>query len=174
MAEETIPVDRKTKELVEKAKIALERELGRPITYSEALYYLSTGFLPWLKPIEAIIVPRITRQVSFRYKLDPLKGVKLVEGSPLAGTITEILMNWPSGCEDIATGEGLVDIAFGHKDKWVFPHIPNTFLCLSNTTPLFRISEPVGKGEELWVVFRNADLVNVHTVSVAVTIEGVE
>lgn len=162
----TILVQPVTKELIDKAKIDLEGKLGRPITDSEAIeYYISGRVEPMAK---------ITRQASFRYKLEPLEGVKLVEGSPLTGTVTEVLMHWPEGCEDVATGEGLVDIAFGHSDKWILPHVPNTFLSLSKATPLFRVSEPVTKGEELWVVLRNADSANTHAVAITATVEGVE
>ena len=162
----TILVQPETKELIDKAKIVLEGKLGRPITDSEAIEYYISGRVE--------LIGKMTRQVSFRYKLEPLEGVKLVEGSPLTGIVTEVLMHWPEGCEDVATGEGLVDIAFGHSDKWILPHAPNTFLSLSKATPLFRVSEPVIKGEELWVVLRNADNANIHAVAITVTVEGVE
>lgn len=120
-----------------------------------------------------IIMPKRTRQIPFRYKLQPLDGKHLVENCPLDGEITEVTMHWPSGCEDITTGEGLVDIAFGHSDQWVLPCIRNEYLAFSAATPSFRnIHEPVSKGEEIWVRLRNADSVNVHAVSVACTIEG--
>jgi hypothetical protein len=83
-------------------------------------------------------------------------------------------MFWPDGCLDPITGQTLVDIAFGHKDKWVYPHIPNTYLSLNRAVPLFRVYEPINRSEELWVIFRNADDTNVHTCSLAVTVEGVE
>jgi len=124
-----------------------------------------------IRPTPAIppeVTPLITRQASFQYTLPMLTGVRLVEGSPLTGVITQVIIHWPPGTE------ALVDIAFGHNGKWVLPHIPNTYLAFDSATPVFTVYEPILESEELWVVFMNGDEDNKHTVSLAVTIEGVE
>ena len=67
----------------------------------------------------------------------------------------------------------LVDIAVGHKDTWVYPNTVDTYVALNDATPVLTIDEPIEKGEELWMIARNADGVNQHAISCAVTIIGV-
>lgn len=110
----------------------------------------------------------ITKQVSLRATVPAMQGARVSEVSPLTGTITQIVPHWPPGCN------ALVDIAFGHKDTWVMPALVDTFLALDDATPVFVANEPIEKGEELWMIVRNGDAINPHTVSVAVTIIGVE
>jgi hypothetical protein len=94
------------------------------------------------------------------------QGARVSEVSPLTGTITQIVPHWPPGCN------ALFDIAFGHKVTWVMPALVDTFLALDSATPVFVSNEPIEKGEELWMIVRNGDGANPHTVSVAVTIIG--
>jgi len=108
----------------------------------------------------------VTKQVSLRATVPPSQGARVSESSPITGTITQIVPHWPPGCN------ALVDIAFGHGDTWVMPALVDTFLALDNATPVFVSNEPTTKGEELWMIVRNGDGVNPHTVSVAVTIIG--
>ena len=109
----------------------------------------------------------VTKQVSMRVTVLASQGARVSEVSPLTGTITQIVPHWPPGCN------ALVDIAFGHKDIWVMPGLVDTYLALDNATPVFVSSEPIEKGEELFMIVRNGDAINPHTVSVAVTIVGV-
>jgi hypothetical protein len=109
----------------------------------------------------------VTRQVPMRATVLASQGVRVSEVSPLTGKITQIVPHWPPGCN------ALVEIAFGHKDTWVMPSLVDTFLALDNATPVFVSNEPIEKGEELWMIVRNGDGANPHTVSVAVTIIGV-
>ena len=115
----------------------------------------------------------ITKGVSLAVTAQPLQGVKIPKYSPLRGRITQIIPHWPAGCEDPATGIPLVDIAFGHADTWVYPGEIDTFLALNDVTPVINVSEPVTKGEELWIDVRNGDAVNSHSVSLTLTIVGV-
>ena len=108
----------------------------------------------------------VTKQVSMRATVPASQGARVSEVSPLTGTITQIVPHWPPGCN------ALVEIAFGHKDTWVMPALVDTFLALDNATPVFVSNEPIEKGEELWMIVRNGDGTNPHTVSVAVTIIG--
>jgi len=110
----------------------------------------------------------VTRQVSLRATVPESQGARVAEVSPLTGTITQIVPHWPPGCN------ALVEVAFGHKDTWVMPALVDTFLALDDATPVFVSNEPIGKGEELWMIVRNGDGANPHTISVAVTIIGVE
>ena len=110
----------------------------------------------------------VTKDVTLRAALNPLTGMKVSLPSPLTGRITQLLLHWPAGCN------ALVDIAFGHGDTWVLPSAVDTFIALDAATPIFNISEPVSKGQELWIVARNGDAINPHTVSVSAVILGVE
>lgn len=116
---------------------------------------------------------QVTKGVSIEVTAQPLQGVKNSKYSPLTGRITQVIPHWPSGCEDPATGIPLVDIAFGHADTWVYPGEVDTFLALNDVTPVINISEPITRGEELWINVRNGDSVNPHTVSITLTIIGV-
>ncbi len=110
----------------------------------------------------------VTKQVSLRATVPLLQGARVSDVSPLTGTITQIMCHWPDGCN------ALVEIAFGHKDTWVMPAKVDTFLALDDATLVLAASEPIAKGEELWMIVRNGDAALPHTVSVAVTIIGVE
>jgi len=110
----------------------------------------------------------VTKQVSLRATVPQMQGARVREVSPLTGTIVQIVPHWPPGCT------ALVDIAFGHKDTWVMPALVDTFLALDDATPVFTANELIEKGEELWMIVRNGDGINPHTVSVAVTIIGAE
>lgn len=110
----------------------------------------------------------ITRQVPLRVTAEPLQGVKISDASPLTGRITSVAFHFPDGCN------ALVEVAFGHKDTWVMPSKVDTFMALNDATPVFIANEPITKGEELWMVVRNGDEDNDHSISVIPTIRGVE
>jgi len=115
----------------------------------------------------------VTRHPLFRRRLDPLTGEFLVERSPLTGFITEIVMSWPNGCEDLITGENLVGMSFGHGSIHVTP--TKKLLYLNNITVPFRnLHEPIVKGEDIWVRIENGDGINPHEISTICTIIGVE
>jgi len=107
-----------------------------------------------------------TRQVSLHATLEPGTGTRIAKPSPLTGKIVQVVPHWPPGCLTY------VDIAFGHRDTWVMPNEVDTFLSLDDATPVFQYREPIEKGEELWMIARNADGVWPHTVSVIITIIG--
>lgn len=110
----------------------------------------------------------VTKQVKFKETLDPLEGIEVEARSPLRGEITSITIHWPEGCDS------LVDIAVGHDGTFLCPNEPDTFLALNNATPTFPMKEPVVWDERLWGILRNTDGGNPHTVSVIITIVGVE
>ncbi len=95
-------------------------------------------------------------------------GVRGKEVSPIAGRMTQIMPHYPPGCN------ALVDIAFGHSSAWLLPSMVNTYMALDAATPVFNISEPIKKSEEMWIIVRNRDGANPHDVSVTVTIIGQE
>lgn len=110
----------------------------------------------------------ITREVRLAFTVVHETGIRVWEQSPLTGRITQITRHWPDGAD------ALVDVAFGHGDVWVMPKNVDTFVALNDATPVINVHEPVHKGEELWMILRNRDLVNDHSITIVVTIEGVE
>jgi len=109
----------------------------------------------------------ITRDVNLRVTLLPNTGQRITRVSPLTGRIVQLIPHWPDGCD------ALVDMAIGHKDTWIYPNLPDTYVALNDATPVLTIDEPIEKGEELWLIGRNGDGVNPHSISCAVTMIGV-
>jgi len=68
----------------------------------------------------------------------------------------------------------LVDVAVGHKDTWIYPHLVDTFVALNDATPVLTVDEPITKGEEIWMIVRNADGREQHAITVTATVIGVE
>lgn len=118
---------------------------------------------------EEVPVPgKVTKQVKFKETLEPLAGIEVDARCPLEGEIISITMHWPDGCD------ALVDIASGHDGTFLCPNEPDTFLALNNATPTFPIREPVAWDERLWAIIQNTDDTEKHTVSIIITIVGVE
>lgn len=109
----------------------------------------------------------VTREVPLKATVAPSTGSKISSPSPLTGKITQVVRHWPLGCS------ALVEVAFGHGDTWVLPSEVDTFVALDDTTPVIKISEHITKGELLWMVVKNGDSANPHTISVTATIVGV-
>lgn len=110
----------------------------------------------------------VTRDVNLRVVLEPNTGTKVSKPSPLTGRIVQLIPSWPDGCDS------LVDVAVGHGDTWIYPHLVDTFVALNDATPVLTVDEPITKGEGIWMIVRNADGREQHAVSCAVTIIGVE
>jgi hypothetical protein len=110
----------------------------------------------------------VTRTVTLRYTAAPLQGAKVKDKSPLAGRITQLVPHFPPGTN------GLVDMAFGHSAIWVMPTTVDTYLALDSATPVLVVDEPIAKSEEIWMIVRNGDAANPHTVSITVVMTGVE
>ncbi len=110
----------------------------------------------------------ITRDVNLRVLLDPNSGTRVFKPSPLTGRIVQLIPHWPDGCN------ALVDVAVGHGDTWIYPHLVDTFVALNDATPVLTVDEPVEKGEEIWMIVRNTDGGNVHAITVTATLIGVE
>jgi len=110
----------------------------------------------------------VTRDVNLRVTLLPNTGQRITQTSPLTGRIVQLIPHWPDGCN------ALVDLAIGHKDTWVYPHRIDTYVALNDATPVLTVDEPIGKGEEIWMIARNGDAGFPHAVSCACTIIGVE
>ena len=108
----------------------------------------------------------VSREVVLRETVPPLRGYRVVKGSPLDGKIVQIMRHWPGGCS------ALVDLAVGHGDTWLLPNETDMFVALNNATPIVNIDEPVYKSEQLWMVVRNADALNAHAISVTFIIRG--
>lgn len=125
------------------------------------------GINQLLKKAGELPVGMITREVRLQRRVLPLTGIRVWEKCPLTGQITQIIPHWPGGCN------ALVDVAFGHTDVWVMPSFTDTFVALDNATPIITASEPVTKGEEIWMIVNNTDGVNPHNISIVVTVVGV-
>lgn len=111
----------------------------------------------------------VVKQIVFKETVSASTGVRLEESSLVSGEITQVTPHWPGGTN------ALVDIAFGHEQTWLCPSTPYTYLALDNATPVFTFkNEKIRRGDILWVIIRNRDGSNPHTVSVIVTTEGVE
>jgi len=110
----------------------------------------------------------VTRDVNLRVTLLPNTGQRITRSSPLTGKIVQLIPHWPDGCN------ALVDMAVGHRDTWVLPHLIDTYIALNDATPVLTVDEPIEKGEEIFMIARNGDAGFQHAVSCAVTIIGVE
>jgi len=108
----------------------------------------------------------ITRDVNLRVTLLPNQGQRIAQPSPLTGRIVQLIPHFPDGCNQ------LVDMAVGHKDTWIYPHRTDTFIALNDATPVLTVDEPISKGEEIWMVARNADAGFPHAISCTVIIIG--
>jgi len=109
----------------------------------------------------------ITREVNLRVLAQPKTGTRVYKPSPLTGKIVQLIPHFPDGAD------ALVDVAVGHKDTWVYPHLVDTFVALNDATPVLTVDEPIEKGEEIWMIVKNADGVNEHAITVTLTIIGV-
>ncbi|GAJ22910.1 unnamed protein product, partial [marine sediment metagenome] len=67
----------------------------------------------------------VTRDVNLRVLLEPNTGTRVFKPSPLTGRIVQLIPHWPDGCN------ALVDVAVGHKDTWIYPHLVDTFVALN-------------------------------------------
>jgi len=109
----------------------------------------------------------VTRDVNLRVSLEPNTGTRVAKPSPLTGRIVQLIPHWPDGTN------ALVDLAVGHKDTWVYPHLVDTFVALNDATPVLTVDEPITKGEEIWMIVRNADGREKHAITVTATVIGV-
>jgi len=110
----------------------------------------------------------VTRDVNLRVSLEPNTGTRVHKSSPVTGKIVQLIPHWPDGCN------ALVDVAVGHKDTWIYPHLVDNFVALNDATPVLTVDEPITKGEQIWMIVRNADGREQHAISCAVTVIGVE
>jgi len=117
-----------------------------------------------------VAVPGRTEQITFAQRLQPLQGLKLEEDVPIDGMIISVLFNFPDGCYDPATGNYLVGMALGHGTEQICPS--EDMLSLNNATPVFPVNQRVKANDTIWAVMENADGLNVHGVSIIVTIVG--
>jgi len=110
----------------------------------------------------------VTRDVNLRVSLEPNTGTRVSKPSPVTGRIVQLIPHWPDGCN------ALVDVAVGHKDTWIYPHLVDNFVALNDATPVLTVDEPITKGEGIWMIVRNADGRETHAITVTATIIGVE
>ena len=109
-----------------------------------------------------------TREVVLSDTLLPGQTVYLDTPCPLTGKITQVVREWPDGCNFI------VDLAVGHSDIWVLPHLTETYVALNDATPVINVDEPVKKNEAMWMRGRNRDAGFPHALVVTFVVEGEE
>jgi len=110
----------------------------------------------------------VTRDVNLRVSLEPNTGTRVYKSSPVTGKIVQLIPHWPDGCN------ALVDVAVGHKDTWIYPHLVDNFVALNDATPVLTVDEPITKGEQIWMIVRNSDGRETHAITVTATVIGVE
>lgn len=110
----------------------------------------------------------VTRDVNLRVTLLPNQGQKIWKPSPLNGRIVQLIPHWPDGCN------ALVDMAVGHDDTWIYPNEVGTYVALNDATPVLTVDEPIANGAKIWMIGRNGDAVNPHSISCSITVIGVE
>jgi len=117
------------------------------------------------------VINRVTRMITLRAVAVPAgRGVKISDFSLVTGRITQLLVHWPSGVN------GLVDVAIGHGSVWVAPAStrsqPEPYMTLDSASIVFNTDEPVLKNDQLWMVVRNRDALNPHTITSVITTIG--
>lgn len=110
------------------------------------------------------IMPGKIEQIAFPFNLAPLQGVTLSQTPAAAGYIKQITIHWPDGCN------ALVDVRVGHGLVQICPR--EGYLALNDATPSYPFSEWVEAADEVWVEMRNGDAVNLHSITVTVTVES--
>ena len=110
----------------------------------------------------------VTRDVNLRVLLEPNTGTRVYKPSPVTGKIVQLIPHFPDGAD------ALVDLAVGHKDTWIYPHLVDNFVALNDATPVLTVDEPITKGERIWMIVRNADGREKHAITVTATVIGVE
>jgi hypothetical protein len=116
---------------------------------------------------------QVTRLITLKADAVPAgRGTRIVDVSPVTGIIDQILIHFPPGVN------GLVDVAIGHGSVWVAPAITKvqseSYIALNAATPVFDTQEPVNKDEQLWLIVRNRDAVNPHTITAVLVCTGEE
>lgn len=108
-----------------------------------------------------------TKDVNLALVLQPLTGNRISKPSPLTGRIVQIIPHWPDGCN------ALVGLSVGHGDQiWMYPSEVDTCICLNDATPVLTVSEAIGLSEQIWMIGKNADSVNTHTINCTFVIIG--
>lgn len=101
-------------------------------------------------------------QLNFRETVGTLSEITKAKTCQTKGTINQITMHFPSGCN------ALVDVAVFKNSQQI---VPDTgFISLNDATPQFFIDKPIDVGDEITVRFVNADSAWPHTISVIVGI----
>ena len=101
-------------------------------------------------------------QLNFRETVGTLTEVTKAKTCQTKGTINQITMHFPSGCN------ALVDVAVYKNSQQI---VPDTgFISLNDATPQFFTDKSIDVGDEITVKFVNADASWPHTISVIVGI----
>jgi len=101
-------------------------------------------------------------QINFRKTVQPLTEESMVKTSPITGTIKQVTMHFPPGCNS------LVEVKVYHGSKQIVPEMGG--IALDNATPTFIVEEPVKQGDAIKVFWINHDDTYEHTITVVVGI----
>ncbi|MBA7548870.1 hypothetical protein ES705_41338 [subsurface metagenome] len=112
---------------------------------------------------EGLAVAKVQKQFVFKHTVEALAGLTDHQRIPMLKTVKTITIHWPDGCNS------LVDVAVGYsQDKRLLPE--EGYLALNDATPAWAINKDTDS-DTLWVVIRNGDSANSHTISVMVNYE---
>ena len=120
--------------------------------------------------IKKILEVQKTYTISFKKTTAALKVESEEHAVPFDGVVTDIVMNFPSGCEF------LVDVRLiymaGKTEHFIMPSVDGSFIALDDSSPHFRVQYPVRAKDRLRVEWWNYDGGNSHCVPVIVTLMG--
>ncbi len=115
-----------------------------------------------------ISAPRKSSSIPFTKTISTLEETSEEHRVPFNGTITEVTMYFPAGCE------AAVDVRLlyfeGKEKQFVVPAIDEKYIALDDTSTSFIVNFPVKANGKLKVEFLNYDDTNQHIISVIVTL----
>ena len=111
---------------------------------------------------------KVTKHVVITQAASPLTAYEMYDLSPITGSIDSVTMEFPRGCD------GLVQVAFRTDEGWIIPSNQD-YLALNDKFPVFPLSNVgISKGDKLWLIVRNSDAINTHTITALIALSGVQ
>lgn len=111
-------------------------------------------------------IQEVTRVLNYRSSTAASTSATDRQKCPLTGRITQILLHFPAGCNALVRTKVL------HNGLSILP--TDDWIALDDTTPIYPMNWPVNITDYLDVVIENTDAVFAHTLTITITITGVE
>lgn len=105
-----------------------------------------------------------TKTINFRETVSPATRNVVSDNAPVTGNITEIMTHFPPGAS------ALVQVLIKVAGNQILPK--DGYLALDDTTPVFKMVEPIELGDLIELDIRNTDNVFSHTITITITCEG--